>query len=365
MGLGATVALATAAFALFALFAADKPGGAQASGSPDIVYRIEQGAFSQLVAPLEGDQSVVAFYAYVMESDVPDDVLNGPFAASSARTDLEVSETSLLFLYRDDMGEMSIVVIHDRPEAQLGETPATGGQVNFTYTGLPATAAKVVGDDPVEGAIPNASWAWVPCCTDGNAVEGGLNGPFAVTITPDFIDGIDTWQFLSGPSRTSPTRIGLDLCQPVTIYAEVVGPTSIEVSKTADFDGRYVSGTISISNVGENPAIISAIADSLEVHFPRKDKYPPPLPEGSTPNWLKVADVPVEKPGPIPVGETVNIDYSFDLCDGSDPSGANSMRNVVAVTLSNKPEGAQKDTVVTRSDSFKPTVPECPPLPVP
>lgn len=139
------------------------------------------------------------------------------------------------------------------------------------------------------------------------------------------------------------------------------GPTSIEVSKTAEFDGRFVSGSIWITNVGENPALISAMADSLEVHFPRKVKTPPPLPEGSTPNWFKVADVPVANPGVIPVGESVHIDYSFDLCDAADFAGANSMRNVVAVTLENKPEKAQTDTVVTRSESFKPAVPECEP----
>ncbi|MCH7697904.1 MAG: hypothetical protein IH865_03045 [Chloroflexi bacterium] len=135
-------------------------------------------------------------------------------------------------------------------------------------------------------------------------------------------------------------------------------PTSIEVRKTADSDGRFVSGTISITNVGENPAQISAIADSLEVHFPRRFT-PPPLPEGSTRNWFKVADVPVENRVRIPVGETVSIDYTFDLCDAADFSGASSMRNVVAVTLANKPEGAQNDTVVTRSDSFQPTEPDC------
>ena len=137
------------------------------------------------------------------------------------------------------------------------------------------------------------------------------------------------------------------------------GPTSIEVEKTADFDGRFVSGTISITNEGENPAHVSAIADSLEVHFPL-DSAPPPLPQGSVPNWFQVADVPVSAPGPIPVGETVNIDYTFDLCDAVDFAGANAMRNVVAVTLFNRPESAQRDTVVTRSDGFEPALPECP-----
>ena len=117
------------------------------------------------------------------------------------------------------------------------------------------------------------------------------------------------------------------------------GATSIEVSKTADLDGGFISGTISISNVGDNPAVINAITDSLEVHFP-KDMTPPPLPEGSTPNWFKVADMNISPPDPIPVGlqkgkkkrETVDIPYSVDLCTAVDFSGTNAMRNVVVVT---------------------------------
>jgi hypothetical protein len=141
------------------------------------------------------------------------------------------------------------------------------------------------------------------------------------------------------------------------------GPTSIEVSKTASFDGRFVTGTISTTNVGENPAIISAVADSLEVHFPGR-MAAPPLPAGSTPRWFKVADVPVASPGLIPVGETVSVDYVFDLCLAADFQGANAMRNAVAVTLANKPENARVDTIVTRSESFEPGTPECPVGPV-
>jgi len=187
----------------------------QASPSPSLAYVVEQGGNSWVVQPLADPQSVIDYYAYVDVSDVP----AGPFNASSAQTDIEVSETSLLFLYHDTTAdEISIVVIHDRPEAQLGETPATGGQVSFTYTGLPAAATRVVGDDPSEGNIPNANWAWAPCCTDGNAVEGGLNGEFSVTIAPNFISGINAWQFLSG-DRFNPTRISLNLEIAVTIKA--------------------------------------------------------------------------------------------------------------------------------------------------
>jgi hypothetical protein len=346
--LTATASLA-AALTLLALLVGGTGEGTPASAlDGDVTYTVEQAGFGPVeITPLDGGAtSVEDFYSYA----------NPCAASANTALGLEISETSQLFLYSGPSG-LSLVVIHDRPEACLGEVPATGGQVNFTYSGLPAAAAKVVGDDPSEGNIPNAGWQWWPCCTDGNAVRGGLDDcAFDITIEPEFIDGIDTWISRSGPAGASIVTFP-SLEDPVTISC-TLGPTSIEVSKTADFDGRFVSGTITIANVGENLALISALADSLEVHFPRKFT-PPPLPEGSTPNWFKVADVPVEKPDLIPVGETASIDYSFDLCDAADFAGANSMRNVVAVTLANKPETAQTNTVVTRSDSFKPAEPDC------
>ncbi len=228
------------------------------------------------------------------------------------------------------------------------------------YTINPGTGAAtfVAPILDVSGPGPTGGVVSLQFACDGTLYGGtarGLgagDGGFLGTINP----ATGAFTFVGPASATGGSSLGAlafeDPCP--------TGPTSIEVSKTASFDGRFVSGTISITNVGENPAIISGMADSLEVHFPKKKGFvPPPLPGGSTPNWFKVADVPVSPPGPIPVGETVNIDYSFDLCDAADFSGANSMRNVVAVTLDNKPAGAQTDTVVTRSDSFKPALPEC------
>ena len=61
-----------------------------------------------------------------------------------------------------------------------------------------------------------------------------------------------------------------------------VNASSVEVTKTAFIDGQDVCGTIHIMNVGENPATLSDVADSLEVHFPG-NVTPPPLPAGSTP----------------------------------------------------------------------------------
>ena len=148
-------------------------------------------------------------------------------------------------------------------------------------------------------------------------------------------------------TRTSRRTAGLGLLllgvivalpsQPVqaTDCATLPPPTSIEVTKTASLTAGAVEGTISITNVGKNPACISLIIDTLEVHFPESSK------------WVQVALVPGLQaiPNPIPVGQTVVIDYNFDTCDANDYTGANSMRNVVKVTLAN---GAKGEIVLVR-----------------
>ncbi len=137
------------------------------------------------------------------------------------------------------------------------------------------------------------------------------------------------------------------------VQADALGPTGIKVTKTASVAGTVVSGTISITNVGQNPAEISSLVDTLEVHFP-KGVTPPPLPPGSTPKWFQVALVSGLQvlPNPIPVGETATIPYSVDTCDAANYAGANAMRNVVQVTLLNAPKGPK--TVTTRSDGLAP-----------
>ncbi len=134
--------------------------------------------------------------------------------------------------------------------------------------------------------------------------------------------------------------------------------TSIEVTKTAFVDGAEVCGEIHIRNTGSSPVSVSGVVDFLEVHFPRKATIPPGLPAGSTREWYKVADVPILLSGSIiEPGATATTDYCFSLCLAADSPGANSMRNVVTVTVTNE-SGATK-TVTTRSVSFPPPVLDC------
>lgn len=67
--------------------------------------------------------------------------------------------------------------------------------------------------------------------------------------------------------------------------------------------------------------------------------------------------MPIPLPGPISPGATTTINYCFSLCLATDSPGANSMRNVVAVTAS-VPGGTAK-TFTTRSVSFAPPRLDC------
>ncbi len=136
----------------------------------------------------------------------------------------------------------------------------------------------------------------------------------------------------------------------------VAGNPSLLVSKTASVNGQDICGVIRITNTGFGPAAIVGIADSLEVHF--FNNVPPPgLTAGSTPNWFKVADVPIALPGPIAPRATATINYCFSLCDARDYPGANSMRNVVTVSVANPP-GLPR-AFGARSNSFTPPFPDC------
>ena len=181
---------------------ADEASGA--SSPPPSSYTIEQDGFQWFVRPLQGTKNIVDFYSY----SKPD--------GASANTDppLARSDTSVLFLYRDGR-DVSLVMIHDKAK------DTGGGQVDFSFSGVPQGTSFVVRDDPNrpgEAELPISSWGWGACCTDGGALGGSLNGAFKITITPDFIGGINDWKFLSEHIE-APRSIGLDMSKPITIEA--------------------------------------------------------------------------------------------------------------------------------------------------
>ncbi len=185
-------------------------------------YTIEQsGLASTVVKPLVGTQSVEDFYAY--------GTLSSPSNASS-NTGLEEDDTSILFLYEDASGNVSLVMIHDKAS---GIGTGSGGKVIFGFTGVPGSPTSFrVSDDGGETGTTTSTWQWNNDNTDGGAL-GFLNADFTITIAPDFVPDddpededvpgltpgdIDSWKWLTGSGTLlSPTEVPLNLTQTITI----------------------------------------------------------------------------------------------------------------------------------------------------
>lgn len=160
-------------------------------------FTVEQGDTTYPISSLSNGETIETFYDYY---DVE--------AHTSA--DIEQSNVSTLFLWEGPKGT-SLVVVHDRRDDN------TGGEVTFTFTGLPEEGSWVIQDDSADDSYDDTiNWWWVPAHTDGGAFRGGLDDDFEVTIDPDFKEGITDWQLVYG-NLDDPTRKSLDMNQSITI----------------------------------------------------------------------------------------------------------------------------------------------------
>ena len=220
-----------------------------ASGTDDgRVIAIEQGDACAELRPLSGDEPVQELYDYTY----PMDRFEGPPGSdggsysSEGTVDLQLDDTSILFVY-DGPDGLSLVVVHGHVD---GEDDA-GGAVTFTFAGLPADGEWVVRDDyyredgelrsddrwAVEEDPHVVDWLYQPGRTDGGAFRG-LGEEFAVAIDPAFNDAaahadeddvgpIEHWEVLGG-DRESPERLALDLEQPVAIRSGACDDEDVE-----------------------------------------------------------------------------------------------------------------------------------------
>ncbi len=226
-------------------------GADEVSAGPppgDRVYTIEQGGVVIPVSPLVGTQNVVDYYSYGPPGDP---------ASANTVPPIEASQTSRLFLYRDPAGELSLVMIHDEPDDLIG------GQVTFNFAGVPAGTDFVVRDDAslLEATLPSSQWGWGACCTDGGALSGTLNGPFEITIDPQFIGGIDRWEWLDGP-LASPTVRTLDMTQPITIRCRPAGPPP-PVEGTVNV--RLVNADDPTQDLSVDPLVPQEVGDTARI----------------------------------------------------------------------------------------------------
>ncbi len=202
-------------------------GWAQPSDTHDIFFLIEQGDFSVPITPISQDGSAFAFYN---------------FNNDQSNTGLEVPEHSLIVLHVDRTTDnVSLILIQSSPQ-----NPA-GGSASFSFDGLPAGAQIALRDDETDTynfTPPTAqmSWQWLPEHSDG-VVINNLGDEFELTITPNFISGINAWDVVDGETR-SPTSLP-NLFDPVTIRGTrnappeprfSVTPESININVAVTFD---------------------------------------------------------------------------------------------------------------------------------
>jgi len=244
---------------VLAIVAWGSVGAGIASGQSAESYAVRQGDQCIPTTPLSGDEPVKEFYGYESTfEDNPYTTAIGPGFSSEGTIDLQVAETSLLFLYASPDGNLSLVMIHGAREE--GED---GGSASFDISGLPADGRWAVKDDDYDSpenddrwshgeTTAEIHWAWSRSATDGGAFEG-LGDEFEVTIDPAFngeaeLFGqvnwgvVENWTVLSG-DRGSPNRTSLDLEENVTISSEscdggVPTPSEETTSTTTESGGE-------------------------------------------------------------------------------------------------------------------------------
>ena len=241
---GMTVAVAGAGVAV---------AGATADGDENgTTYSVRQGDQCYPISALTGDQSVKEFYDYRSTiEDNPYTTQEGSSFSSEGTKDLQRAETSILFLYEDPNGELSLVMVHGAREEGVD-----GGAASFEIEGLPAEGEWAVKDDEYDSPenldqwehgeeTAEIHWVWSQYATDGGAFAG-LGDDFEVTIHPAFnedaelfdqSDGgsVDDWQALSD-SGDDPERISLDLTRPITISTEPCDGDGAGVDEEEDED---------------------------------------------------------------------------------------------------------------------------------
>ncbi|APE95373.1 SipW-dependent-type signal peptide-containing protein [Halodesulfurarchaeum formicicum] len=162
-------------------------------------YYLTFGGESYCIEPLSGVGSVEDFYDYVGTG--------GAVEYSSQNDAIQREDASVIFLYEDGDGNLSLVFVNDAYTNEDG-----GSAASFTIEGAPQDTGWLVGDgewkvkDDTEGDLNQGfeqyeeweiDWAWGPDRTDGGAI-GYFEDDFAIEISPSFNGAADRDQLGSG-----------------------------------------------------------------------------------------------------------------------------------------------------------------------
>ena len=135
---------------------------------------------------------------------------------SSANTGWEKKNTTIFYLYEDPAGNLSLIVIHDKPQ------DGSGGSAHLSVSGAPG-AGIILYDDPSHSCDTktwnsaagsgNLDWCWGSCCTDG-VIIGYLPDQFCMDLQLYNMSGISKAQirhadgsYTTLPSVTTPFQL--------------------------------------------------------------------------------------------------------------------------------------------------------------
>lgn len=224
---------------------------------PTRSFLVSQGDQQYSLEPFGNGKTIEEFYRYGEHGH----------AHSNPQISIERSNASSLFFWSGPKG-ISLVFIHDKPHDIRG-----GGEVEFTFENLPDEGEWVVrDDDPGNDTYSDTKidWLWFEINTDGAAFRGGLTEVDEVVIHPNFQEGINEWQLLTGDLH-DPTRISLALDEPISISpGSVVDSLSSTLDELDDqFGGGVDSGLGDSVQAARGQLIRSLVkmADNIAVLF--------------------------------------------------------------------------------------------------
>ncbi|MFC3960254.1 CARDB domain-containing protein [Halovivax cerinus] len=228
---------------------------------------VEQGDRCLPVTPFgDGSRSVADYYDYRTPNTTPSSYTYSSYGT----TQFQADDTSTLFVY-DGAGGRSLVVVHDRLD---GDTD--GGSATMAFDDLPIDGEWTVEDDAYDGrddvfthreTSSRITWVWTEGRSDGAAFTG-LDGSFAVTVTPAFNEDADErytdggydgqvtdWQVVTNDGNATRTSLALD--DPITVRSGACSTvTELDVDDAADA-GEPVSLRATVTNDGDGSETVT------------------------------------------------------------------------------------------------------------
>jgi len=236
-------------------------------------YVVEQNGVCRPIEPFESGGTVASFYDY--RSNATTGLDSQPGRSSYGTESFQSANGSVLFLHEGSDG-LSLGVVHGSVNGSGDDGRANGsgdggrinesgdgGRATMDFVGLPADSEWDVRDDAA-GRADNftrgsgwarGAWSWRAGHTDGGAINGGLDGRFAVTIDPGVgVDrGVESLAVASDEGLSANRTSLPSLDAPLTIRTGTCDGASVSYDRTGDGIEASVEGARAAHPVALTP----------------------------------------------------------------------------------------------------------------